>query len=109
MLHYFIVQCHVIPATLHDKYFAKPSYLCIAEIFGGISFANVVKVTISSLTQDKKIRVIKISPMRANGEIGESFHIYNIHMYCLSLAGSINHPSGVSSVVLRVLEHTPEQ
>ena len=30
-----------------DKNFAKPSYmyLCIAEMFGGINFANAVKVT----------------------------------------------------------------
>ena len=40
-----------------DKNFVKPRCLCIAEIFGGINFANAVKVAISSmqsLTQDKK-------------------------------------------------------
>ena len=28
-----------------DRNFAKPSYLCVAEILGGINFTNAVKVT----------------------------------------------------------------
>ena len=32
-----------------DKNFTKPSYLGIAEIFGGNNFANMVKIAISSM------------------------------------------------------------
>ena len=43
---------------LLDKYFTKPSYLCITEKFDGKIYANAVKVAISSmqsLIQDKKL------------------------------------------------------
>ena len=54
----YIKMLSLIEAIIHhinfaqislDKNFAKHSYLCIAEIFTGINFTNVVKVTISSI------------------------------------------------------------
>ena len=43
-----------------DKYFANPSYLCLAEIFDEISFRNIAKVTIN---MGQKIRGTKFSPI----------------------------------------------
>ena len=43
-----------------DKYFANPSYLCLAEIFDGIDFRNIAKVAIN---MGQKIRGTKFSPM----------------------------------------------
>ena len=59
----------------------SPSTFVFKKIFEENIFANVVKVTISSmqsLTQDKKIHVIKFLPMRAGGEIGENFYVFGI-------------------------------
>ena len=47
-----------IPYTtsfLLDKNFAKPSYLCIAEIFCGINFHQCNKGSHNRLTHDKKM------------------------------------------------------
>ena len=71
---------------LLDKDFAKPSYLCIhiAENFCGINVRQCSKkVAISYvhvyaiINMGQKISVIKFSPMRAGGEIGENFSWQN--------------------------------
>ena len=61
---------------LLDKNFAKPSYLCIAEIFSGINFRQCSKghhILNVIINTGQKIRAIKISPIRADGKIGENF------------------------------------
>ena len=40
----FCLACHNISS--YSRNVAKPSYLCITEIFSGIKFSNMVKVTI---------------------------------------------------------------
>jgi hypothetical protein len=45
---------------LLEIFFAKPSYVCIVETFGGINFTNAVKVAISSM-QSFKQRAKKIA------------------------------------------------
>ena len=56
-----------------------------SEIFGGINFRQCGKlVAISSmysLIQDQKNCMIKISPMRADGEIGENFLLAKFSTY----------------------------
>ena len=67
-----------------DKNFAKLSYLCIAEIFGGINFHQCSKghhylnVIINT---GQKIRAVKLLPIRADGEIGENFLLVKISVY----------------------------
>ena len=49
--------------------FAKPSYLCIAEIFGGVNFHQCGKgchILYVIINTGQKIHVIKILPMRAD-------------------------------------------
>ena len=76
----------VIPYTTKfspDKNFAKP---CIAEIFGGINFRqrgkgrHILNVIINT---GQKIRAIKFSPIRADGEIGENFLLAKISVYAV--------------------------
>ena len=67
-----------------DKNFAEPSYLCIAEIFGGINFRQCGKghhILCVIINTGQKIHVIKISPMRADGEIGKNFLLAKISAY----------------------------
>ena len=82
-----IAWCYAVPYTTKfslGKNFAKPSYLCIAEIFGGINFhqcgkgRHILNVIINT---GQKIRTIKISPIRADGEIGENFLLAKISVY----------------------------
>ena len=67
-----------------DKNFTKPSYLCIAEIFGGINFrqygkgCHILNVIINT---GQNICAIKISPIRADGEIGKNFLLAKISTY----------------------------
>ena len=58
-----------------DKNLTKPSYHCIAEIFGGINFRQCGKdhILFVIINTGQKIGMIKISPMRADGEINENF------------------------------------
>ena len=64
-----------------DKNFAKHSYLCVAEIFGGINFCqcgkghHILNVIINT---GQKIRVTKISPIKADGKIGKNFLLAKI-------------------------------
>ena len=67
-----------------DKNFAKPSYYCITEIFSGINFRQCGKgchILYVIINTGQKIRVIKILPMRADGEIGKNFLLAKISMY----------------------------
>ena len=69
---------------LLDKNFANPRYLCIAEIFGDIIFHQCGKghhILYVIINTGQKIHVIKISPMRADGEIGENFLLEKISVY----------------------------
>ena len=53
-----------------DKNFTKPSYLCIAEIFGGINFRQCSKgrhILNVIINTGQKIRAIKTLPIRADG------------------------------------------
>ena len=66
--------------TVYVKIFAwqkfRQPHLRIAEIFGGINFHQCGKghhILYVITNTGQKIRVIKISPMRADGEIGEKF------------------------------------
>ena len=43
-----------------------------------------------SLTQDKKICVIKISPTRADGEIGENFLLAKISAYTVEITHNVD-------------------
>ena len=65
-------------------------YLCIVEIFGGINFHQCGKgrhILYVIINTGQKIHVIKISPMRADGEIGENFCVYGtMTLVCQSLA-----------------------
>ena len=69
-----------------NKNFAKLSYLCIAEIFGGINFRqccegrHILNVIINT---GQKIHAIKISPIRADGKIGENFLLAKISVYTI--------------------------
>ena len=69
---------------LLDKIFAKPSYLCIAEIFNGINFCqcgkgcHILNVIINT---GQKICMIKISPIRADGKISQNFLLAKISTY----------------------------
>ena len=70
-----------------DKNFANPSYLCIAEIFGGINFHQCGKgrhVLNVIINMGQKTHVIKISPIRTDGEIGENFLLAKISAYTVS-------------------------
>ena len=67
-----------------EKNFANPSYLCIAEIFGGINFRQCDKgrhILNVIINMAQKIRAIKILPMKADGEIGENFLLAKISAY----------------------------
>ena len=67
-----------------DKNFTKPSYLCIAEIFGGIHFRQCCKghhILNVIINTGQTIRAIKISPIKANGEIGKNFLLAKISTY----------------------------
>ena len=69
---------------LLDKNFTKPRYLCIAEIFDGINFhqCGIGRHILYVITNTgQKIRVIKISPIRADVEIGENFLLAKISEY----------------------------
>ena len=64
--------------------FAKPSYLCIAEIFSETNFCQCSKgchILNVIINTGQKIHAIKISPRRADGEIGESFLLAKISAY----------------------------
>ena len=67
-----------------DKNFAKPSYLYITKIFGEINFRicgkghHILNVIINT---GQKICGIKFSPIRADGEIGETFLLAKISVY----------------------------
>ena len=68
--------------------FAKPSYLCIAEIFSWINFHQCGKgrhILYVIINTRQKIRVVKILPMRADGEIGENFLLVKISVYTVLL------------------------
>ena len=69
----------------YDKYFTKPSHLCVAETFGGINFCQCGKgrhILYVIINTGQKICVIKILPMRADGKIGKKsgkkFSIYMV-------------------------------
>ena len=67
-----------------DKNFANPRYLCIAEILGGINFRQCSKdrhIFYVIINTGQKIHVIKISPMRADGEIGKTSPGENFRVY----------------------------
>ena len=67
--------------------FAKPSYRCIAEIFGGISFRQCGKgryILNVIINTGQKVRTIKISPIRADGKIFLLVKI-SAYMVCLML------------------------
>ena len=70
---------------LLDKNFAKPSYLCIAEIFSGINFRQYGKghYILNVINTGQNICAIKILPIRADGKIGENFLLVKISMYTL--------------------------
>ena len=78
-------------------------WLSIAEIFGGINFRqcgkgrHILYVIIN--TGKKKIRIIKISPMRADGEIGENFLLAKISAYTVHVCVHVQ-------VAVTVLEPT---
>ena len=64
--------------------------------FGEINFANVVKVTnilYVIINTGQKIRVIKILPMRAGGEIVEIFLLAKISAYMVLARLYIHNPS----------------
>ena len=64
-----------------DKNFTKPSYLCIAEIFGGINFRQCSKgrhILNVIINIGQKICAIKILPIRTDGQIGENLDIYGM-------------------------------
>ena len=65
-----------------DKNFAKPSYLCIAEIFYGCQCGKGCHILYVIIKTGQKIHMIKISPMQADGEIGKIFYGKNFHVYC---------------------------
>ena len=67
-----------------DKHFANPSYPCITEIFTGINFRQCGKgrhILCVIINTGQKIHRIKISPMQAGGEIGETFLLAKIFSY----------------------------
>ena len=66
------------------KIFAKPRYLCITEIFSGINFRQCNKgyhILCVIIHTGQNICMIKILPMRADGEISENFLLAKISMY----------------------------
>ena len=72
-----------------DKNFAKPSYFCIAEIFCGIYFRQCGKgphILNVMINTGQKIHAIKISPIRADCEIGETFLLAKISAYAVDEA-----------------------
>ena len=69
-----------IPPSLSFFHYA----LLIAEIFGGINFRQCGKgchILYVIINTRQKICMIKISPMRADGEIGENFLLAKISTY----------------------------
>ena len=65
-----------------DKNFSKPSYLCVAEIFGGINFRQCSKGQRSVIINaGQKIHAIKIWPIRTDGEIDKNFLLVKIFAY----------------------------
>ena len=59
------------------KNLAKPNYIPLVENIRQCSKGCHILYAIV-VTQDKKIRVIKFSPMRAGGKIGENFYIMRV-------------------------------
>ena len=54
-------------------------------MFGGINFRQCGKgrhILFVIINTGQKICVIKISQMRADGEIGENFRVYGIKLWC---------------------------
>ena len=70
--------------NFHFKIFTKPSYLCTAETFSGINFRRCCKghhILYVIINTGQNICVIKISPMRADGESGKNFPQAKISTY----------------------------
>ena len=61
-----------------DKNFAKPSNLCIAEILNFRQCSKDRHILYVIINAGQKIRIIKISPMRADGEISKIFLLAKI-------------------------------
>lgn len=80
----------ILENNLLDKIFAKPSYPCVAEEFGGKNLANAVKLGVTIIiilcaifNTGQNISVIKFSPMRSGSEIGEHFLLSKICSYMI--------------------------